>query len=44
MKYENLPIAIQCVPKREARVNQMVAELTNMGFENIIKFYCRSSA
>jgi hypothetical protein len=39
MKYKNLPIAIQCVPEREARVNQMVAELTNMGFENIIKFY-----
>jgi len=39
MKYKNLPIAIQCVPEREARVTQMVAELTNMGFENIITFY-----
>jgi len=37
--YKDIPIAIQCVPKRKEQVDRIIAELTEMGFTNVIPFY-----
>lgn len=37
--FRDIPIAIQCVPKRKEQVDRIIAELTEMGFTNVIPFY-----
>jgi hypothetical protein len=36
---KDIPIAIQCVPKRKEQVDRIIAELKAMGFTNVIPFY-----